>query len=80
MIYGLVYLFACVLVGLLGIGQNGGFVFYFLLSIITSPILSLAVMIITSRRPVRGWFRWHQNNHEDQIGSNGAGRSRSGDR
>ncbi|WP_375413900.1 hypothetical protein [uncultured Bradyrhizobium sp.] len=44
------YLISALLVGLLAIGQRGGFVIYFVLAVGVSPILALLILILASPR------------------------------
>jgi len=48
--YVALYLISAVLVGLLAIGQRGGFVIYFVLGVGVSPILALLILILASPR------------------------------
>lgn len=45
-----IYLISALLVGLLAIGQRGGFVIYFVLAVGVSPILALLILILASPR------------------------------
>jgi hypothetical protein len=45
-----IYLISALLVGLLAIGQRGGFVIYFVLAVGISPILALLILILASPR------------------------------
>jgi hypothetical protein len=47
MIIGFYILFS-LLVGLLAIGRNGGFLLYFLLAIFATPIVSLVILIMAT--------------------------------
>lgn len=43
-----VYLALCVFVGLFAIGRGGGFLLYFILSILLSPIIGMIILIIVT--------------------------------
>lgn len=42
------YLALCVVVGLFAIGRGGGFLLYFILAIVLTPIISLIILIIAT--------------------------------
>lgn len=46
--FATLYMVSALLVGLLAIGQRGGFVVYFVLAVGISPILSLLILILAS--------------------------------
>ena len=46
------YLISAVIIGLLAIGQRGGFAVYFILAAGLSPILALLILILSSPRVV----------------------------
>jgi hypothetical protein len=50
--YVAIYLISAVLIGLLAIGQRGGFVIYFVLAVGVSPILALLILILASPRAI----------------------------
>ena len=54
--YAAIYLVSALLVGLLAIGQRGGFVIYFVLAVGVSPILALLILILPRLRARRGAF------------------------
>jgi hypothetical protein len=43
-----IYVLSSILVGLLAIGRRGGFLFYFAVSIIGSPILGLILLVLAT--------------------------------
>jgi hypothetical protein len=47
----ILYFAMSLLVGLLAIGRRGGFVLYFLASILLTPILVLLFLVLTTRKP-----------------------------
>jgi hypothetical protein len=49
-VFTAIYLISALLVGLLAIGQRGGFVIYFVLAVGVSPILALLILILASPR------------------------------
>jgi hypothetical protein len=51
--YAAIYLISALLVGLLAIGQRGGFVIYFVLAVGVSPIVALLILILASPRALR---------------------------
>jgi hypothetical protein len=57
-----IYLFSALLVGLLAIGQRGGFVIYFVLAVGISPIVALLILILASPR---SFSRRHYDGCED---------------
>jgi hypothetical protein len=74
--YAALYLISAVLVGLLAIGQRGGFVIYFVLAVGVSPILALLVLILASPRALnRG--RYDRYDYDDCPGDYGPPRRRS---
>jgi hypothetical protein len=57
--YAFLYLLCSVFVGLLAIGQRGGFILFFILSLGLSPIVGLLILVVASPtvlRPVRGAY------------------------
>jgi hypothetical protein len=56
--YVAIYLISAVLIGLLAIGQRGGFVIYFVLAVGVSPILALVILILASPRAISRYDRY----------------------
>jgi len=47
----LIYFAMCILVGLVGIGHRGGFLFYFSLSLFLSPLVGILLLVVLTRAP-----------------------------
>ena len=76
--YVALYLISAVLIGLLAIGQRGGFVIYFVLAVGVSPILALLILILASPRAIsRGRYDRYYDDCDDYPGDYGPRRRRS---
>jgi len=49
--FAIVYFVCCLIVGLFGLGKRGGFLTYFMASMVATPVLTLIFMIYTTRNP-----------------------------
>jgi hypothetical protein len=58
--FATLYLVSALLVGLLAIGQRGGFVVYFVIAIGVSPIIALLILILASP-----WDAGRRRRYED---------------